>query len=140
MSEQNNLRDGSNLTNKIGFFQDLLLRIKLILRLMGDRRVNPLVKLIPIGSLIYLLMPGFIPPDLIPGPIDDAAVIGLGAYLFIEFCPPDVVEEHMQFLYQKTRNISRASRENQANGYPSTTGGQTENQETIDGEFKEVDQ
>ena len=26
------------------------------------------------------------------------ALVSLGAYLFIEFCPPDVVQEHMQQL------------------------------------------
>lgn len=76
-----------------GFFQDLSTRVKLILRLLGDRRVNVLLKLLPIGSLVYLVL-----PDLAPGPIDDAAVIWLGAYLFVELCPPDVVQEHMRAL------------------------------------------
>lgn len=76
-----------------GIFQGLGLRIKLILRLLGDSRVNPLLKLLPIGSLIYLVV-----PDLAPGPIDDAAVIWLGAYLFVELCPPEVVNEHMAAL------------------------------------------
>ena len=75
---------------KGGVFQDITNRIKLILRLMGDSRVNPLLKLIPIGSLVYLIF-----PDIAPGPIDDAAVIWLGAYLFVELCPPDVVQEHV---------------------------------------------
>ena len=78
---------------KGGVFQDLSLRIKLILRLLGDTRVSPLLKLLPIGSLVYLIM-----PDLVPGPIDDAAIIWLGAYLFVELCPPDVVQEHMASL------------------------------------------
>jgi hypothetical protein len=73
-----------------GVFSDLVNRIKLILRLMGDPRVSPLVKIIPIGSLIYLLF-----PDIAPGPVDDAAIIWFGTYLFVELCPPDVVEEHM---------------------------------------------
>jgi hypothetical protein len=73
-----------------GVFSDLVNRIKLILRLMADPRVNPLVKIIPIGSLIYLLF-----PDIAPGPVDDAAIIWFGTYLFVELCPPDVVEEHM---------------------------------------------
>jgi hypothetical protein len=76
-----------------GFFQDIANRIKLIVRLMGDRRVNPLLKLLPIGSLVYLLV-----PDLVLGPFDDAAVIWLGAYLFVELCPQEVVQEHMEAL------------------------------------------
>lgn len=76
-----------------GVFQDLALRIKLILRLMADRRVSPWLKLMPIGSLLYLLF-----PDIAPGPIDDAAIIWLGFYLFVELCPPQIVEEHMEAL------------------------------------------
>ena len=76
-----------------GFFQDLTVRFKLIFRLMGDNRVSPLIKLLPIGSLVYFLV-----PDLIPGPIDDAVVIWLGTYAFVELCPPDVVKEHIDLL------------------------------------------
>lgn len=76
-----------------GFFDQLGLRIKLILRLMKDRRVNLLLKLLPIGSLLYLLI-----PDLAPGPIDDAAIIWIGAYLFVELCPPEIVAEHRREL------------------------------------------
>lgn len=76
-----------------GVFQDLALRIKLIVRLLGDSRVNPLLKALPIGSLLYLVI-----PDLAPGPLDDAAIIWLGTYLFVELCPPHVVQEHMDAL------------------------------------------
>jgi hypothetical protein len=76
-----------------GFFQDISLRIKLILRLMSDRRVNPLLKLLPIGSLLYWII-----PDLVFGPFDDAAVIWLGGYLFVELCPSHIVQEHLDDL------------------------------------------
>lgn len=72
-----------------GVFNSLTNNIKLIIKLMADRRVNPLLKLLPIGTLVYLAV-----PDIMIGPFDDAAVIGLGTYLFIELCPPDVVKEH----------------------------------------------
>jgi len=82
-----------------GVIRDLVLRLKLIVRLMGDRRVNPIVKLLPIASLAYLIFP-FDLISVIPGvsALDDVALVSLGAYLFIEFCPPDVVQEHMQQL------------------------------------------
>jgi hypothetical protein len=76
-----------------GFFQDILLRIKLIYRLMGDKRVNPFLKLLPIGAVIY-----FIVPDLAIGPLDDMAVMALASYLFIELCPDAVVAEHLRNL------------------------------------------
>jgi hypothetical protein len=76
-----------------GLFDQVSQRVKLILRLLKDGRVSPLLKLLPLGSLIYLLV-----PDLAPGPLDDAAVIWIGAYLFVELCPPDIVQEHMDDL------------------------------------------
>jgi uncharacterized membrane protein YkvA (DUF1232 family) len=76
-----------------GIFNDLALRMKLILRLMADRRVNPLLKLLPIGSVLYMLI-----PDLLPGPVDDAVVVSMGFYLFPELCPPHIVQEHREAL------------------------------------------
>jgi hypothetical protein len=78
-----------------GIFDQLSLRLKLILRLMKDRRVSLFLKLLPIASLIYLLL-----PDLAPGPLDDAAIIWIGTYLFVELCPREVVEEHERELAQ----------------------------------------
>ena len=82
-----------------GVMRDLVLRFKLIVRLMGDSRVNPFVKLLPLASLAYLIWPLDL-ISVVPGvsALDDVALISLGAYMFIEFCPPDVVEEHMQQL------------------------------------------
>ena len=76
-----------------GFFREVWIRVRLVLRLMADRRVPVLLKLLPLGSFVYLVF-----PDLLPGPIDDTLVIGLGAYLFVELCPPAVVKEHMDAL------------------------------------------
>jgi hypothetical protein len=76
------------------FFHDIANQVKLILRLMGDSRVHPLIKLLPIGSMIYLIFPDFFPLN----PIDDAVVIGLGTYMFVELCPPEVVQEHKNAL------------------------------------------
>lgn len=76
-----------------GVFYNLQNRIKLIFRLMADRRVSPFLKLIPIGSLAYFLI-----PDLVIGPIDDAIVIWLATVLFVELAPPEVVQEHLDEL------------------------------------------
>ncbi len=90
-----------------GVLRDLVLRLKLIVRLMGDRRVNPFLKLLPVASLAYLVFP-FDLISVIPGvsALDDVALVSLGAYLFIEFCPPDVVQEHMQQLTSNMDAIS----------------------------------
>jgi uncharacterized membrane protein YkvA (DUF1232 family) len=86
-----------------GFIQDLILRVKLILRLMGDKRVNFFLKLLPVGALIYLVSPiDLIPGAVLPviGALDDAAVLWLGVTLFVNLCPEGVVQEHMQALHQ----------------------------------------
>lgn len=87
-----------------GVIRDLLLQVKLILRLMADRRVNPFLKILPLAALAYLLWPFDPVPIYIPviGAVDDAAVIWLGVSLFIELCPTEVVQEHLQKL---TSNI-----------------------------------
>jgi hypothetical protein len=74
-------------------FSALADEIRLALRLIMDRRVNPILKLLPLGTVIYFFI-----PDLIIGPIDDALILGIGTYLFIELCPPHIVEEHRQAL------------------------------------------
>lgn len=90
MSEDN---DQKMVPSPGGVFNGLADRIKLIFRLMGDNRVSPFLKLLPVASALY-----FVIPDLAIGPIDDVAVVWLGSYLFIELCPPDVVEEHLAAL------------------------------------------
>ena len=76
-----------------GFFENVSFRVKLIFRLLLDRRINPLLKLIPIGAVIYLIS-----PFDIPGPVDDVAILWAGAHFFIELCPPDIVQEHVDVL------------------------------------------
>jgi hypothetical protein len=110
-----------------GFFQGLTLRIKLILRLLGDSRVSPLLKLIPIGSVAY-----FVIPDIAPGPIDDAAVIWLATYLFVELCPPDVVQEHLDAL-NATRKVMNGYQETSESG-----GGDIIDGEIIGGDDQEA--
>ncbi len=73
-----------------GFFSDLGMRVKLILRLMGDRRVSPILKVLPVASMVYLVF-----PDIVPLFLDDAAVVWLGTSLFVELCPQAVVKEHL---------------------------------------------
>lgn len=91
-------QDSKVIRDKGGIFTDLGQRIKLILRLIADPRVNIFLKLIPIAAFIYLIIPAPIPPDLIPTPIDDALILWLGAYLFVELCPQEIVNEHMRQL------------------------------------------
>ena len=120
-------------------FTDILLRIKLILRLMGDSRISPLLKVLPVGTVFYLLF-----PDLAPGPIDDAAIIWLGAYLFVELCPPGVVHEHMEALslvapgeLQDARNSNRPEAPRVVNETP-PQGAPPVRDQVIDADFRDA--
>ncbi len=84
-----------------GMVRDLVLRIKLILRLIGDRRISPWLKAIPIAGIVYLISPIDIISDIalpVIGELDDAAILWLTNYLFIELCPPEIVQEHVRAL------------------------------------------
>ena len=93
-----------------GFFQELLLRARLILRLMGDRRVNFLLKLIPVAAIVYVVSPiDLIPNAVVPivGALDDAAVFWMGITLFESLCPEDVVREHRNALQKVVQGTWR---------------------------------
>lgn len=80
--------------------------IKLIIRLLGDRRVSPLLKAIPILGALYFLI-----PDLVLGPLDDAAIIWLATTLFVELCPPEVVEEHKRSILGTASAVDTSQQE-----------------------------
>ena len=84
-----------------GVVRNMVNQLKLIFRLLGDRRVSILAKFVPIGAFAYLLMPADLAPNVVLpviGMVDDAAILWLGSYIFTELCPPEVVDEHMKAL------------------------------------------
>ena len=84
-----------------GPMREFVKRLKLIGRLMGDSRVSPFIKVLPLASLAYLIFPFDLAPGIalpIIGALDDAAVLWIGSQLFVELCPDEVVQEHMQAL------------------------------------------
>ncbi|MCG2783796.1 MAG: DUF1232 domain-containing protein [Anaerolineae bacterium] len=90
--------------------EELTFRAKLIWRLMGDRRVSPFVKLLPVGALIYLISP----IDAIMGipgvsALDDMGILWLGSYFFIELCPTDVIQEHVREMTNNNTIVDEGS-------------------------------
>ena len=81
-----------------GMLRDFAARLKLIFRLLGDRRVNFFLKFLPLASVAYLLWPLDAIALPIIGVLDDAAILWIGSTLFVELCPPNVVQEHMNEL------------------------------------------
>jgi len=78
-----------------GMLRDFVTRLKLIARLMGDRRVNLFLKVLPLASIAYLFWP--LDAIAIPfiGVLDDAAILWIGTTLFVELSPHKVVREHI---------------------------------------------
>lgn len=81
-----------------GMLRDFATRLKLIFRLLGDRRVNFFLKFLPLASVAYLFWPIDAIALPVVGVLDDAAILWIGSTLFVELCPPGVVKEHMDEL------------------------------------------
>ena len=64
-------------------------QLQLILRLLKDKRVHPLIKLLPLLSIVYLIWS----PDLLFGPIDDTVVIALFIQFFLALVPDEIIDE-----------------------------------------------
>lgn len=92
-----------------GMLSDFVTRLKLIARLMGDRRVNVFLKLLPVASVAYLIAPFDLAPGMVLpfiGALDDVAILWIGSSLFVELCPPNVVKEHMKELESNMEDVS----------------------------------
>lgn len=103
---------------------EVLLHLKLIYALINDRRVNPFLKLLPLAGIIYLIYPfDLIPMLLGVSAIDDIAVMWFFQYMFVELCPPNVVQEVRSTLIGVIKDTETAN----------------EPEEIIDGEVKEIE-
>ncbi len=84
----------------MGWFKDFFRQFQLAWRLIVDPRISLITKLIPLLSAVYLLLPLDFIPDVALGlgQLDDLAFILIGLRLFIDVCPPTIVEEHRAAL------------------------------------------
>ncbi len=81
-------------------FRQTIFRARLIWRLLRDRRVHWVWKLIPVAGAVSVVIPLDVLPDLVPiiGQIDDVGIFLGSLALFMELCPDDVVKEHWDDL------------------------------------------
>jgi hypothetical protein len=79
--------------------ENLVVHMKLILRLLRDRRVSPLLKIIPLFTVLYFVIPDPIP---LPFELDDWGVLIVGMYLFMQLCPPEIVAENLEAIRKGT--------------------------------------
>jgi uncharacterized membrane protein YkvA (DUF1232 family) len=97
------MKDATYSTIEIGqktltFLRHLPNFVRLYWRLFRDPRVSLLAKGVLIAAATYLALPVDLVPDLVPvlGQLDDIAVLIGACKVFIQLCPPDVVEEHVR--------------------------------------------
>ena len=86
--------------------------LRLIIRLMADRRVPIWVKLIPVAAVAYILSPIDLRPDFIPvlGQIDDLLITILLLVLFIVLAPSEARRDGLTFRKRCSHGTSRKSR------------------------------
>ena len=84
----------------LGVVQGLIDQVRLAWRLFRDPRVPAITKAIPLLTLVYILSPIDLLPDVIPflGQMDDLALLGTGLTLFISAAPKYVVNEHLALM------------------------------------------
>ena len=80
----------------VGWLKDFFRQFQLAWRLLLDSRIPVATKVIPLGTLAYLVSPVDLIPDAILGfgQMDDLMALLLGLKMFIDLCPPDIVAEH----------------------------------------------
>ena len=81
--------------------------LKLIWRLLRDRRVPLFTKIIPVIAFLYLAWPTDVIKDFIPilGHLDDLIIVSLLLLLFIAASPGQVVAD--QTIGKKLRDLQR---------------------------------
>ncbi len=86
-----------NGSSKPGFFGELWQQGKLVFQLILDPKVPIYLKAVPFAAIAYLIFPFDFLPDVIPGlgQLDDIGILLLGAKLFIELAPQDVVASYL---------------------------------------------
>ncbi|MGD1993010.1 MAG: YkvA family protein [Anaerolineae bacterium] len=103
-SEQQTPVSAEDTSTIVTWLREFFRQARLAWELFWDPRVPWPPKLIPPVTILYLLSPIDVIPDLTLGlgQLDDIAVLLLGFKLFIELCPPGLVREHLKALGGKT--------------------------------------
>ncbi len=109
---------------QVTLLRAIINRGRLVWRLMRDPRVPSYLKALPVATLVYLVLPVDLLPDIAPllGQIDDLGILIVGIESFIALCPSDVVSEHLRQIEGRTQ--------------PSQTTPETTTPETIEGEWR----
>lgn len=80
-----------------GFWKEIWEQIRLVWLLLRDKEVPFYLKLLPVVAIIYVLSPADLIPDLLVpfGQLDDITALLVGAKMFIEMSPQDIVNRYV---------------------------------------------
>lgn len=86
------------------FWKEMWLQLRLVLALVRDPEVPIYLKLLPVAAVLYVIFPLDFAPDIYPilGQLDDLTALLVGAKVFIEMAPQDVVSRHQQRLSEES--------------------------------------
>lgn len=86
-----------------GFWKEIWLQFRLVLALIRDPQVPIYLKLLPAAAVLYVIFPLDFAPDIYPilGQLDDLTALLVGAKVFVEMAPQDVVFRHQQRLSEE---------------------------------------
>jgi len=89
-----------------GFFGELWQQVRLVYKLLLDPEVPIYLKALPFAAFVYLLFPFDFLPDVIPGlgQLDDITILVIGAKMFIDMAPKQVVSRHLQAMRDQGEN------------------------------------
>jgi uncharacterized membrane protein YkvA (DUF1232 family) len=110
VSDKRSLRDPARTAS---WLAEMLKQGRLILRLLGDRRVPIWPKLIIPATIAYIVWPIdlLMDPMLGLGQLDDVAVLLIGLKLFVELCPTEIVRQHLEQLSSVVEGTYRVVKE-----------------------------
>lgn len=81
-----------------GFWREMWRQVRLAWYLVRSPEVPLYLKLLPALAVIYVLLPTDFIPDVFPllGQLDDVTALLVGAKVFIELAPQEVVAQYMR--------------------------------------------
>jgi len=74
--------------------------LRLYWRLFRDERVSVWPKALLVAAVAYVVLPIDVIPDVLPlvGEVDDVVILLLAARWFVQWCPPEIVREHVRAI------------------------------------------
>jgi uncharacterized membrane protein YkvA (DUF1232 family) len=95
----------------VGAIAQLLRTLRLVWRLLRDPRVPLFPKLIILAAAVYVISPVDMIPDLVLGlgQLDDIGVAMLAVGVFIQLCPPALVDEHRRAIAAESGRPAKPS-------------------------------